>query len=288
MERRNFLVSTVGLFGTAAVGSLAYNQATVNRDVSVQVNADDSADAQMQLQSGPAGGTEIKDAGNQLVLNGKSASNGLLVTPDGTFTFGDASDPTNVYAFSVTNNLDNQKEYAVTASVEPTDALLNIDFYNASGSQIGSSAQAALTTGTTQDVEAEVTATIPSGTGIDLTFYEDADPSDNDDTADYQQTISLQDGTNAYALNQLDLTDESDVWLEAEFFEDENASSPELESVTLVNQDDTSIGSIDSAGQIFALGAGETAYAVLTIETVTDDTDVTGKVEISSADSASF
>jgi len=69
MQRRKFLIGTGGAIATAAFGSLAYTEATVNRSADVSVVTDDDATAALMFTAQT--GTSISGDG-QLVVDGLS------------------------------------------------------------------------------------------------------------------------------------------------------------------------------------------------------------------------
>ncbi|WP_088901384.1 hypothetical protein [Halorubrum lacusprofundi] len=286
MNRRNSLIGSAGVLGASAVGSLAYTEATVQRNVDVRVEADDNAQAALRLQAGPAGGSEVDQTTGQLVVTGEA--DGVHVTPDGEFIFGDDADPANVYAFSMTNNLAVYREFAVTTATDKTDTAVGIDFYDSAGNLLGSSAGAETVSTDTTDVQVETVATVPTDTSISLTVYEDTDPASDTDEI-LSATRNVEDGTNVYSLTELDFSDESDVWMEVEFtVQDSATEDPELSEVTLQTSQGSDIGTIDDAGQIVPLDAGEVAYAVMSVTTPQSDGTVSGLVEIQSSETESF
>ncbi|CDK38195.1 putative signal peptide protein [Halorubrum sp. AJ67] len=283
MNRRNFLLGSAGALGTVTVGSVAYTSATATRTVDVRVEADDSASAALRLEPGPAGGTDIR--GSQLVVTGETDDK--YTTPDGSFVFGDGTDPTNVYAFRMTNNLTEQREYALTSYVEPETAGVGVSLFDINGNELGSSA-GAITAVSSDLIVMETTASLPGNTGIDITVYEDTDP--NDDAAPVnEELVALDDGTNTYELQNIDFDDGNELWFEAEFTTDDTIEEdPSLSEVTLRNDGGDEIQSVDNTGEVVVLDPGQVAYAILAIETSTDDTDISGIVEISSSANEDF
>ena len=283
MKRRNFLLGSAGAFGTVTVGSVAYTSASAARTVDVRVEADDSASAALRLEPGPAGGTEIR--GSQLVVTGEADSK--YTTPDGSFIFGDGTDPTNVYAFRMTNNLAERREFALTSDATPDDAGVSVNLFDVNGNQLGSSAST-VTAVSADLIVMETTASLPGATAIDITVYEDTDPSD-DAAPVNSESVALDDGTNTYELSNIDFDDGNELWFEAEFTTDDTIEEdPSLSEVTLRNDGGDEIQSVDNTGEVVVLNPGQVAYAILAIETSTDDTDVSGTVEISSSANEDF
>lgn len=138
MNRRNFVIGAGGAITAGTVGSLAFTQATVQRDLDVQVVTDDSADAALRFQS--SDGTTIT-ADGQLAINGISEhENGgdAYLTPNGDFTFGDASSPSTANAFTMTNQLTSERtfDFAI-ANLGGTDVDLVITLYDDTGAELG-------------------------------------------------------------------------------------------------------------------------------------------------------
>lgn len=283
MKRRNFLLGSAGALGTVTVGSVAYTSASAARTVDVRVEADDSASAALRLEPGPAGGTEIR--GSQLVVTGEADSK--YTTPDGSFIFGDGTDPTNVYAFRMTNNLAERREFALTSDATPDDAGVSVNLFDVNGNQLGSSAST-VTAVSADLIVMETTASLPGATAIDITVYEDTDPSD-DAAPVNSESVALDDGTNTYELSNIDFDDGNELWFEAEFTTDPSIDDdPSLSEVTLRNDGGDTIQSVDNTGQVVALDPGQVAYAVVAIDTSVDDTDISGTLEISASASEDF
>lgn len=122
MRRRKFLLGTAGAIGATTIGASAYTNATVTRDVDIEVTTDDAADAALQLQPGDAQGTEINEDG-QLAVHGEV--DGMRPTPNGEFVYGDEDDPSETNAFSITNNLEDPRdvELEIEHSMEPEQGL---------------------------------------------------------------------------------------------------------------------------------------------------------------------
>jgi len=78
--------------------------------------------------------------------------------------------------------------------------------------------------------------------------------------------------------------------MEVEFtVQDSATEDPELSEVTLQTSQGSDIGTIDDAGQIVPLDAGEVAYAVTpSVTTPQSDGTVSGLVEIQSSETESF
>jgi len=137
MQRRKFLIGTGGAIATAAFGSLAYTEATVNRSADVSVVTDDDATAALMFTAQT--GTSISGDG-QLVVDGLSDLSGggdAFVTPDGTFVFGDHAAPSTTFAFSMTNQLASSRTFDVAISnIAPSAADLVLTFYASDGTEM--------------------------------------------------------------------------------------------------------------------------------------------------------
>lgn len=138
MNRRNFVIGAGGAITAGTVGSLAFTQATVERDLDVQVVTDDSADAALRFQS--SDGTTITQDG-QLAINGISDhENGgdAYLTPNGSFTFGDHASPSTEYAFTMTNQLTESRDFDIVISnLGAADTDFTITLYDETGTELG-------------------------------------------------------------------------------------------------------------------------------------------------------
>lgn len=138
MNRRNFVIGAGGAITAGTVGSLAFTQATVERNLDVQVVTDDSADAALRFQS--SDGTTITEDG-QLAINGISEhENGgdAYLTPNGEFTFGDASSPSTDNAFTMTNQLTSERTFDISISnLTSTDVDFVIKLFDEMGAELG-------------------------------------------------------------------------------------------------------------------------------------------------------
>lgn len=287
MERRTFLTATAGLVGVGTIGSLAFSSTAVSREVSVNVVADDNAQAALGLQPGPAGGTEIDSSQGQILITGEA--DGTNVISDSEFVFGDPADPVNVHAFRMVNNLAETREYAVTTDTTSDGAsAIDMEFYDNAGNLLGSSGDIETVSEEVTDVSVETDASVPADTSIELTVYEDTDPdSSTDDPLTAVRMVD--DGVNTYDLTELDFSTESDVWIEVEFTVGDSATAdPELYEVTLQTSTGTVLSDSTNAGQVVSLAPGETAYAVMYVTTPESSGTMTGQVEISASGSESF
>ncbi|WP_154018583.1 hypothetical protein [Halorubrum lacusprofundi] len=170
MQRRKFLIGSAGAVATAAFGSLAYTEATVNRSANVSVVTDDDANAALLFDAQL--GTSI-NADGQLVVDGLSNLNGggdAYATPDGTFVFGDSASPSTTYAFSMTNQLASSRAFDVAINnLAPSGADLVMTFYDGTGSQIGQADSATDATGMTLSAGSAAYCVLEVVTDVDTT-----------------------------------------------------------------------------------------------------------------------
>lgn len=135
MERREFLLSTGGIVGATAIGSVAYTEATVDRSVTAEVAADDSAI--IGLTAGSPSAIDKNDDGQLEIDTTVSDASGL--NTDGKFDYGDSDDPEGTPGFSITNNDGDSHDLTVslTDMTEPASSSFSIDLYEDDGSAIG-------------------------------------------------------------------------------------------------------------------------------------------------------
>jgi len=124
MQRRMF-VGGLGALAAGSIGAVAYSSATVARDVTIEVDADDAAIIALNPNS-----TAAQIDGDELVVS--LSGNGLNV--NGQFTFGDPStldSSPRDYLFSITNNAGGSRDF------ELTDDASELDFsvYDAAGTE---------------------------------------------------------------------------------------------------------------------------------------------------------
>jgi hypothetical protein len=170
MHRREFLLSATGIVGATTVGSLAYTSATVTRSVSASVSDDASAVIGLDPNASVSGVT---------TNNGKltiDVSSGL--NQDGTFEYGDYSDPSSTHAFTITNN--DTQEHDVTVGVNETQGSLNLQLDGPGGTvnEVTDSSSQTYTLAATDTIEAAVridTSGVGSGGSVDATMTFDAE-----------------------------------------------------------------------------------------------------------------
>jgi len=135
MERREFLLSAGGIVGATAIGSVAYTEASVDRSVTGEVAADDSAIIGLTAGSPSA---IYKNNDGQLEID-TTVSDASGLNTDGKFDYGDSDDPTGTPGFSITNNDGNPHDLTVslTDMTEPASSSFKIDLYQNDGTNIG-------------------------------------------------------------------------------------------------------------------------------------------------------
>lgn len=120
MNRRSYLIG-LGVFSTVgAISSVAFTTAQASRDVEIDITSDDQAI--IGLNAGDSDAAEIN--GGVLEIDASIGSDGLNI--DGAFVFGDVTDPTNTYTFSITNN--DVSTHTFTLSFDQTDASGTVQF----------------------------------------------------------------------------------------------------------------------------------------------------------------
>lgn len=179
MHRREYLLSATGILGATTIGSIAYTNASVTRQVSSNI-ADDSA-AIIGLDDGPVSGVTTNSDNQLLIDTSTTESSGL--NGDATFTYGDVGDPTNTEAFSVKNN--DGSAHDLTVGIEnmgslPSGSEFKITFYDKDGGSIGS----------TSDSTADFSLT---GWGSSDTIYAiiDIDTTDANSSNDFSGDIKF-------------------------------------------------------------------------------------------------
>lgn len=168
MNRRSFIIGTGGAVTAGSIGSLAFTQASVERDLDVQVVSDSSADAALRFQASE--GTTVTEDG-QIVVNGVADGNNSTdkyLTPDGEFTFGDDSAPATTPAFSMTNQLSESRSFDVSVSgLDAANTDISIAFYDDTGSELGTADKSSDATGISVSSGQIVYAVVTITTGSD-------------------------------------------------------------------------------------------------------------------------
>lgn len=134
MHRREFLLSGAAITGTTAIGAVAFTTASVEREVTIDVASDDQGI--IGLAPGTTNAVELVD-GVLTIDTTTDRSDGL--NPDGLFVYGNEGNPASEYAFSVTNNDDDGREF--TFGLEsfslPSAGELTLTLYDDSGTVLG-------------------------------------------------------------------------------------------------------------------------------------------------------
>ncbi|WP_227132850.1 hypothetical protein [Halorubellus salinus] len=107
MHRREFLLSATGIVGATTVGSIAYTSATVERNVTANVEGDD--DGIIELTPGIPAASKNNSGNLSLNLNED-------LNKEGTFEYGSWSDPTATPLFTITNKDDQTHDISVDLS----------------------------------------------------------------------------------------------------------------------------------------------------------------------------
>lgn len=149
MNRREVILGGAAIAGATAIGAIAFTTGSVDREITIDIASDD--EAIIGLSPGMTDAVEIVD-GVLTIDTDTAESEGL--NPDGEFVYGDPDAPTDLFAFSVTNNDDNEREF--TFGLDDFElggeAELRLPLYDADGGLIGD-----LTPGSDQSVTLEST-----------------------------------------------------------------------------------------------------------------------------------
>lgn len=94
------LIGAVLLVAVSVVGSAAFTSAQLDRSANVDVVND--ANGLLGLEATPNSGTVTENASGALQID-FATNNATGVNPSATFSVGDAADPVNSYAFTLTN-----------------------------------------------------------------------------------------------------------------------------------------------------------------------------------------
>lgn len=134
MNRREVILAGAAIAGATAIGAIAFTTGSVEREISIDIASDD--EAIIGLAPGMTDAVEIVD-GVLTIDTGTAESEGL--NPDGEFVYGDPDAPTDLFAFSVTNNDDNEREF--TFGLDDFElggeAELRFPVYDADGQLVG-------------------------------------------------------------------------------------------------------------------------------------------------------
>lgn len=130
MERREMIIGSLGAIGITSISSVAFTTASVSRSVQVGVESDDSA--VVGLNPGSTNAASL-DSDGALVIDTSNGSSDLNV--DSTFTYGDPSDASGTFLFSLTNNDANERNF--TLNYGGTSGAVSFEVYDGSGTQSG-------------------------------------------------------------------------------------------------------------------------------------------------------
>lgn len=169
---------------------------------------------------------EDDEVGDLNLLDGLSLDDSsVLFEP--TVRFSDALSITETGLLPATGIASFTDSLAVTeANLLP--ALGLADFTETASLQDGGSA-----TGGGSGSTPELTATCTlNGGSVDVTVHEDTD---QDGTAENTETVTLQDGTNTYTLNNLSGEDNADYWLDFTITSGSDTTTPTVDSASLDN-----------------------------------------------------
>lgn len=109
MNRRELLIGGAAITGATAVGAVAFTTATVDRDLSIEVTSDEQGI--IGLTPGDVGAVNIVD-GILTIDMSTDLTDGL--NPDAEFYYGSSGEPTTTYAFSITNNDDEARDFTLS------------------------------------------------------------------------------------------------------------------------------------------------------------------------------
>lgn len=99
MKRREFLIGGASIVGATSVGAVAFTEASVTRDVTVDIVADDVGPILLA-----AGSTDTVTLNSGLLTVDTDTARADGLNGEGSFTYGDTSAASTTHAFSMTNN----------------------------------------------------------------------------------------------------------------------------------------------------------------------------------------
>lgn len=108
MQRREYLLAAGGIVASTSIGAVAFTSASAERDVAIEISSDDNAI--IGLSPGTTNAVTLEDDVLEIDTSTETADG---LNPDGTFMYGDADDPTTVYAFSITNNDPDERTFTL-------------------------------------------------------------------------------------------------------------------------------------------------------------------------------
>lgn len=129
------------IVGTA-FGASAFTTATMDRSATIAVSSDSGG----ILGLSPGSDSMVTENANGELTIDVSGQSGEGVNVNSTYTIGDTNDPTNVSAFTITNNDAAARNVTLSYSVTGTDSAtgtdnVNYTVYDSTGSQLGSVAE---------------------------------------------------------------------------------------------------------------------------------------------------
>ncbi|NHN43320.1 hypothetical protein G9C85_17010 [Halorubellus sp. JP-L1] len=121
------MLSGVGIVGATTVGSIAYTNATVSRDITVDVDGDTSGIVGLN----PQGVDGVTTTNGKLAIETPSSN---ALNRDATFEYGDTGTPSNTPAFNIVNNDDTGYKLDVSATTTSTNGALKLYLEDPNGS----------------------------------------------------------------------------------------------------------------------------------------------------------
>ena len=130
MNRRSIL-ATIGGLGAVSTGAVAFTSASVSRNVNVGVSAD--SNAIIGLTAAGSTNAASEQPNGELLIDTSNGTNDLNV--EATFTYGDTSDPSNSFLFSMTNNDSESREF--TFSYTDGSGVVSFEVFDDTGTSEG-------------------------------------------------------------------------------------------------------------------------------------------------------
>lgn len=176
MQRREFTLAVGSVLGATSIGAVAFTQANVQRDVSVDIVADDAGPITLN-----PGATPAVTLQNGLLTVDTNTANSNGLNGDGTFTYGNSSTPSSTQAFSMTNNSGASK--SVTFGLQNFSlggsSSITMSIYDSTDTLVG-------------DVtpSSDVTTSLPASDTLYVVLSFDTSGLENGDTMNGQFTIN--------------------------------------------------------------------------------------------------
>lgn len=130
MHRREYILASGAVLGASSIGAVAFTSATVQRDVTIGIAADNNA--VIGLTSGDPGIT-VDGTTGKLNIQPPSSADADGLNPDASFTYGDTSSATSLYAFSIDNNDSGPHNY----TVDLNNYAVTMQVFDNTGSSVG-------------------------------------------------------------------------------------------------------------------------------------------------------